>query len=109
VRVFIQADALEKLAVRSWRSGQGVVEASGGGAVQGRRAHVVLLWKLAVGWEWQNGHAVSVQSRRGASVRRWGEWLNRQGSRGACASRVLGLSLARVHEREGQGEGVRSV
>jgi hypothetical protein len=49
-----------------------------------------------------------VQSHQHTSVQRWGGWLNGQGSRDGCASRVLGLSSARVHEREGQREGVRS-
>jgi hypothetical protein len=49
-----------------------------------------------------------VQSHRHASGRQWGGWLNGQGIRGGCASRVRGLSPARMREREGQKEGVRS-
>jgi hypothetical protein len=76
--------------------------------MQGRRARDALFWELAVGWKWRGSRAISVQSHRLAGVRRWGWWLNGQGSRGGCASEVLGVSPARVREREGQGESVRS-
>jgi hypothetical protein len=102
--VYNWAGMLLKFPTTVGHLGHGLVEGGGGGAMHGRRVRGALFWELAVGWKWRDGRAVLVQSRRHAGARQWGWWLNGQGSRGGCTSEVLGVSPARVREREGQGE-----
>jgi hypothetical protein len=98
----------EVFAVVAWCSERGLTGAGGvvarlGPGVCGARALEGRGWP-----EVARRTCRSVQSPQRAGVRRWWGWSNGQGSRGGCASRVLGLSRPRVREREGHGESVES-
>jgi hypothetical protein len=95
--------ALGKLAVRSWRSGQGLA----GRAVASQgwvQACATLSFLEGCRWpEVARWTCHFVQSNQRAGVRWWRWRSNGQGRGSSCASGVLELSPARVREREGQG------
>jgi hypothetical protein len=86
----------EVFVVVAWGSEQGLARAGGVVARLGpgvRGAHVL----EGCGWPEVAGQMHRfVQSPQSVGVRRWSWWSNGQGSRGGCASGVLGVSPFRV-------------
>jgi hypothetical protein len=106
MRLLFWRGAPEVFAVVAWCPERGLVGAGGvvarlGPGMCGACVLEGCGWPEVARWTCR-----SVQSPQCAGVRLWWWWSNGQGSRGGCASRVLGLSRPRVRERERQGESV---
>jgi hypothetical protein len=91
-----------------WSWSTGLALAGRGGGVAGRCPSVHGVWSFG-GTRVSSGagtDALVVQSCHRVGVRRWWWRSNGQGSRGGCASGVLGWCGARVRERNQPGVSV---